>query len=530
VFRSSKEPAPVRLARLTYLPTFDSLSQALLSAQKNRNRPVELSWSANGREYFLNINYGPDSDPVWTLMHSRPVPRNVLMQHATVDVNLIANLISSACTGEAADSAIVDSSSSSKAIYLGSEDGRADTSHSTFNRLSTSPNLKNEGISDTASRVDSPLEGDLATLHLPNLLQSINMGKMTGRLNVKSTAGSGTIFFEEGEPRHVIGPESHGDAALLEMLTWMDGKFIFLPNERSVEQTISERLDKLLVLGIALLDQYQFLTQHGLTMESYLSRKDTQLTEQAFEQALSRGFPHDLSQQKRFYQYIDNKSTLFTILRRALLSKVEWIPTMFNLVSCNLVALSDKPPHSAQIGSLQGVQIDPKIINAAMRPNIRTETGIFTHPFFLFLLEQEFYRFEASSLPLVLLVMDLAMTHQSEISSLPIELLREIFVRIHAIKRKIDVLGHFETLDYGLILPFTDTIGGALVAQRIIETVLAATKDKGFDPLSIKIAIGVAGIPEDCKDLALLITAAKEARKRAKQSASAIMLFKNLHL
>jgi GGDEF domain-containing protein len=506
----------------------ESLVSALKMAQVDHKRPVELSWAAHGTEYFLNIAVADDMDPVWTLMHTRPIQNNAVLQHMTTDATLMLTLIGSACTGESPDSAILGAAASSTASRaFGMTNGPTEIANS-YNQTSREVQTASTTRAVVTARPDT-MEGNLATMQLPNLLQSINLGQMTGKLSIKGTAGSAILFFEEGELKHVVGPDSRGDNAILELLTWTDGKFVFVPAERTHERTVQGRLDALLMQGIALLDQNQYLKKQGLTMESYLVRTDPNLTEAAFEQAVRQGAPNDLVLQKRFYQQVDNKTTLFNILRVNPLAKADWIPILFNLISCHLATISDAPPFAAQMGSLQGINIDQDLINAGIKPNLRQETGIFAYPFFLYSLELEFHRFQACAAPFLLLVMEVFYRQDRHVIPAPIELLRDLFSRLNSIKRKIDTFGHFETLDYALLLPYTDSSAGTMIAQRIIETIMVAAKERGIDPSAIQIAIGVAGIPEDCKDLPNLIAAAKEAKNRAKQTNTAIVVCKNMH-
>jgi GGDEF domain-containing protein len=527
LFRSGRDnKAPQRLPRLPHLPTYESVLSALKAANADRQRVVELSWGAHGTEYFLHISSPEDADPVWTLMHTRPLPANAVMQHVSTDVGLICTLIGTACTGESPETAIfaAANSASSKAF------GMTGTTNELVNPF---PNAPKEGqqlgtSTATAAQRQDAMEGNLATTNLPNVLQSIGVGKMTGRLSLKGTAGSAYVFFEDGEPKHVKGAQADGDQALLELLTWLDGKFVFHPNERTAERTIQGHLDPLLVQGAGLLDQAQYLNRLGLKMESYLIRRDQFLTEAAFEQAVGQGVKYDMVAQKRFYQQIDGKTTLFNLLRANPMSKAHWVPILYNLVSCNLATISDAPPINALISSAPAANLDAEMIQTAIKPNLKAETGIFTYAYFLYSLDLEFHRYLASNAPFQLIIMEFSIRKENRVLSASLDLLRDVFARLSTVKRKIDTLGHFEALDYGLLLPLTDSMAAGLVAQSIVETVMTAAKERNIDPMLLQIAIGVAGIPEDCRDLPSLIVAAKEAKGRAKQIVTPVMLCKNM--
>jgi hypothetical protein len=543
------------MPKIAGLPKLADFTEAVSRAKEMKNRQVEMVWRAGLREYFLTVIVTEGNDPLWTLMADKPIAQNIVLQHPSIDLPLIETLVLSACTGENPDKAIVEYSSSlgSEVLGLGassphSANGRNAGVQATMQDLQTVPSpayvspfqASKSSLSrqfdavdprrSTVQRAMPALEGDISNLQLPTLLQSIQMSKMTGKLSIAGTAGNAELFFEEGEPTDVLGPESQGDAALLELLTWVDGGFKFVPNERSIERSVTKRLDTLIMQGIALLDQNTYLIKQGLTMESFLLRRNAQLTEKQFEEAIANGAPIDIVLQKRFYQQIDNKSTFFDLLRRIPLSKADWLPVMFNLLTANLVALSESAPRSAQIGSLQGEAVNPEAIKNALKVNSRPETGIFTHPFVLYCIQQEFYRFEASSLPFSLLLVEMVMAAEDAVTALPPELLRDIFARLNNLKRKVDVLGHYEMLDYALLLPFTAASAASMVAKRLVETVSSSSLDRGYDPRVMRIAIGIASVPEDCRDISMLLAAAKEAKRRAKQSGSPIVTFGTLHL
>jgi hypothetical protein len=71
------------------------------------------------------------------------------------------------------------------------------------------------------------LEGELQDMPITNLLQSIQMNKGTGRLEIESTFGRALVFFAKGEPVHCIFNDGEGDDSLLELLCIEEGEFRF---------------------------------------------------------------------------------------------------------------------------------------------------------------------------------------------------------------------------------------------------------------------------------------------------------------
>ncbi len=528
MFKGNRDNVPFRLPKLTRMPSEDDFNQALHQSQTMRSRLVELHWNdgSGSGDFYLTLAWRNDADPVWTLYKTRIIEQNVLLQHLSSDFGLVHKLCLSACTGESPDEAILkfNGELGLEAIGLTIRNTFGEDKETTkvgFAGHSTFSGIKSVG--------DPILEGDLVNMPITNLLQSISMSRMTGRLRVDSSEGRASIFFVDGTPYHVLGPDAEGEHGMLEVLTWTAGKFRFHPNERSAEKTITKRLESLLLEGVALSDHKDYLDRKGAKVESYLVKRNPYISEHEFEQTLMRGSPYDIALQKRFYQQIDNKSTLFDVLRRIPLPKVDWIPIMFNLISCELVAVSDTPPHTAEVGTLQGIPIDSVAVKKAISPLYRPETGLLSYSSLLFFIEQECDRFNWYSVPVSVLVIAIAVRNGPQFDPAPTAIVKEIFERLSPMIRKIDMVGHFQLLDYAMLLSFTDSSAAAVMAKKFIETASATFRDKGFEPADTGIAVGIASVPEDCTEPGMLIAAANEAKLRSKQTGTQIITFQSLH-
>lgn len=180
------------------------------------------------------------------------------------------------------------------------------------------------------------LEGDLMDMPMPTLVLSIQMNKGTGRLEIDTPSGNAFLFFVQGEPAHCVFNESNGDDAVLELLSVTTGSFRFFKEPKTSEKTILKGLQILLMEGAALTDHLAFLKNIGVGLETYLIRNHSTMSETLFEQMVKGGFGASMELQKRFYQEVDNQSTVLEILRRVPLPKSQWVPIVFNLVSCGL--------------------------------------------------------------------------------------------------------------------------------------------------------------------------------------------------
>ena len=334
------------------MPSFGDVQFLLQEAQKMSGRVVELPFSTADRksEFVLSVRFetrdvDPEQiqDPEWTLTQFTGGPPKILWKHPSRDLSLICNLVAGAAGGDQLQDVIPQS-----AIYgssgdpLGGATGAYNPVATATGITPTSSGGAGGGGGGDASIVFEPprpgakatLEGDLNKLQVPNLLQSINLAKMTGRLDVKTKSENCEVFFQEGIPLHCKIKESQGDNALTELITWTNGEFRFWPDEKTADRTINKRLDSVLMEGVALLDQTKYLDSAGLKPESCLVKKNAMISEEEFATRVEKGAPIALEPQLDFFELVDNRNTLFDLLRKRPMPKTEWVPILFNLVSC----------------------------------------------------------------------------------------------------------------------------------------------------------------------------------------------------
>lgn len=358
------------------------------------------------------------------------------------------------------------------------------------------------------------LEGDLTNLQMPTLLQSINMGKMTGRLDLQSGGELAVIYFKEGVPVHCQLRNSEGENAIIEAIGWDEGEFKFFMESPHHRETIKKRLDHLLMEGAALIDQSKFLKEIGVNLDSYLVRNHADITEQLFEEMVARGAAAEMNLQKMLYQLIDNESTLEDLLRLRPMPKPRWVPVIFNLVTCSLVSFSDRPLHE---GGEEAVteDIDWPAIQAFEDSIKIAETGFLTYPAFVYHLEREYERFERFQHPFTLIILEVSIKEELSETKDPKVLqdravLGQLSTRIEKLKRKTDIAGHFGENQFALLLLETEGEAGRNFASRLAEAIAMNpfTTDR-VEVVRLTVSLGVASVPETCRDLGRLISLAR---------------------
>ncbi len=543
--KPSAQQRSIRLPKQMAIPGYGDISFLMQEAQKMSGRIVEMPFASSDRksDFVLAVRYeskdiDPEQqmDPEWSLTQYTGGPPKILWKHPCRDLSLICNLLASSAGGDQLQDVIPSS-----ALY-GSAGESANTG--AYNPVATTSGLS---PTRTASSVGQPestatilfeppkpgakatLEGDLNKLQVPNLLQSINLAKMTGRLDIKTKADSCQVYFQEGIPLHCKLKENVGDHALCELITWLQGEFRFWPDEKTQERSINKRLDAVLMEGVTLLDQWKYLETAGLKQESCLVRKNAMMSEQEFAARLEKGAPIALEPQIEFYDMIDNRSTVYDITQRKRpMDKTQWVPILFNLVSCGLVQITDQAPTQNRLARLKALGVDENQFQSVIKSLTRSETGILNYYAFIYFLEQEYLRYEYFNLPFSLILFSLGVRRGGEdspmVEALQMIAIRRAMQRIGLVKRQIDVLGHYETFDYAILLPNANAAAAGALANRIADVLREAPLSSDMDSRSLALAFGVASMPEDGVDLDKLIMNAKKARDEAKAGKRRVVL------
>jgi hypothetical protein len=518
MFNQRKPPPPppppptggvIRLPTLNRLPEEPDISSMLHQAQSARGKQVKLGWlldrvSQQELPPLLTCVWDPASrEAKWTMQYGEGIMGKTVWIYESTDVGLILNFVLGTCTGTVQEVKMNDSSFARDPMLLSSSETASSITSSVPDQ-----------------RTDAAMEGDLTDFSVPTLLQSISIAAMTGMLSVRGPEGSAEVYFLEGNATHAQALGCFGDLALLDLFTWEQGKFHFFRGDRADERTITRRLDSMIMEGVTLLDQAKFIKNAGVKPESFLIKKAHDITEAEFEKLVSKGASIAMPIQKRFFQSVDNNTTLFDILLRLQLPKTVWLPILYNLVSCGIISHSDRAASSRRVVALADSQeFDASIIalsEPVKKQLIRSETGIYTYPAFVFFVEQECLRFEDTKDPFSILVVAARIDQSDKLLPLPLEATKNVIAQLLSIKRRMDILAHFQTLDLVLLLPRCDSNLTLLVAQRLYKLMMqdAFVLQSG----QMHLTMGIASVPEHGGPTVDIIGRAREAQVQANRS------------
>ncbi|PWU01857.1 MAG: hypothetical protein C5B53_02370 [Candidatus Melainabacteria bacterium] len=364
------------------------------------------------------------------------------------------------------------------------------------------------------------LQGDLQQVAINNLLLSISQSQLSGRLDIRTRTEKSEVYFAEGKAIHCTVKETIGNNALIELVSWRSGEYRFWDGERTSLKTINKEIEALIGQGLAIVDQARYLDNNGLRPESCLVKRSAMISEDELKDRLSKGVPFDLDEQVDFYATIDNRKPLFELLKERPISKSAWVPILFNLVSMGLVQISDQPLLQNRLANLRSLGVDEAAVQHIGKGLLRTDSGILSFPAFIYLLDQEYLRYEFFNLPFSLVAFSIGQRNNEtgQVYALQMLAIRRAMQRISLVKRQVDLLGHYGEHDYALLLPSTNSAAATALAHRIVDVLKEAPLSSDVDTRSLALAFGVATVPEDCHEMDKLLLAATKARDLAKSS------------
>ncbi|HEY9754561.1 MAG TPA: DUF4388 domain-containing protein [Oculatellaceae cyanobacterium] len=124
------------------------------------------------------------------------------------------------------------------------------------------------------------LNGELSKVSLPNLVQLVKNGELTGKITLMQGAKAASLYVEHGDVVHVDIDGFTGREAFFELFLWVTGSFSFIEGELTgTPRTLNphsaeDSLERLLREGISYLEQKKYLEQLRITGDTVLQMTD----------------------------------------------------------------------------------------------------------------------------------------------------------------------------------------------------------------------------------------------------------------
>lgn len=204
------------------------------------------------------------------------------------------------------------------------------------------------------------LTGELSKVSLPNLLQLVRNGALTGKFGLLQGAKTATVLIEDGSIVHAEADALLGREALFELFLWLSGTFSFIEidsvddHERSINpEDPEETTDKLIREGQHYAEQKRFLDQLRISGQSVLSpvrdARPPKMTDSA--QQLLANF--------------DGRQPLSAILARLTLTRRQQIQSLATLLSEGICVVVEPQ----ELDSMSQIQLPDWVIARLRQDN-----------------------------------------------------------------------------------------------------------------------------------------------------------------
>lgn len=388
----------------------------------------------------------------------------------------------------------------------------------------------NRQIMPVYAMSDTTVTGTLEQTGMQNaqLIELIASKKLTGKLEFNAQDMHAEVFFTGGQLHSAFATSSQGNEAMTELLICPPSSFRFTVDEQSPVSNVTAALNTLVSDAVAIRDQLSHLEKAELKPQALIIKTQENLGDNELKLLLMKNSSLDINTQILLYREMGRKFTLVQLLGKHPMSKSIWVPILFNFFTGGLIEI--KPPLSANDEQLEFLGDAKAAVQALKNTFTRKETGILTYPALLYFLQYEFLRFQSHDWPLSLVVFE--MSKQSPQAAGGHDLIDQqetmtALQRIAAIKRPLDHIGHFEAIDYALLLPNTTAATANQIAHQIIQVLRAEPLSNELDNKLLKLSFGIASIPAHCDNIESIIILAKKALTQAKGGHFPVILAQN---
>jgi CheY-like chemotaxis protein len=99
------------------------------------------------------------------------------------------------------------------------------------------------------------IKGRLTEISLIDWMQTLEQGRKTCALILRSGSEACTLYFRDGQVRHAAYGDLKGDAAVFKVLTWVDGDWEVDFQKSSPEQSTTMSTQGLMLEGLRMMDE-----------------------------------------------------------------------------------------------------------------------------------------------------------------------------------------------------------------------------------------------------------------------------------
>lgn len=506
---------PIELRHSEGVPTRGVLHQLLSAAQKQPGRGISVAWTCEGTHYELCAKQDDQKktwhqkardphagEPEWTLFRATdPSQEPTKILHLVTDnADLVLNMITCGLLQAKKELKPLPSILSIVPdIVLTESETRGGGCPWVYEQEATQQLQKPLPLSPVPEMNTGSIQlsGNIQEVELANVVQSISLCKMTGRLNLGNSSSQAELWFQEGELVHAaflhlsIDWEEvlTGEDAVIELFTWEHGTFEFHHGWRASARTITKRMENLVLEALTVRDYKNFLHKVGLTDTTLICRANA-----------SEPKPEKQDYESRTLAALDESLTLEQLLLAVPMSQCVWVPLLFNLFNRKVISFHNDIEYGHNLGFFQ-------VGEGGIEPSAR----ILKFPLFLASIYSEISRFNKTALPFSLAAIDL----DQVLAKATLSIVGELFEQV---KKPYYVLAYEQPSTLFVLLPQTQLEEAYTEVELFVGKILEKLGQDGSGTEGFYVATGLATYPKDGATLRELLATVMDLKQKAKSS------------
>jgi len=178
------------------------------------------------------------------------------------------------------------------------------------------------------------LQGNLEDFELTDVFQLIQLGQKDGGLRIQCEDDVGIVYFKEGIVIHVKTNSIQGEAAIDTILSWKKGRFVFNPNEETLQRTVNLPIQQVILEAARRIDE---MTKIQKLIPSFdVVVNIIEVPEAGVEKI------HLKPEEWKILSFVDGSRVIKDIASKASVSEFETARILYGLISSGLVKIVQK--------------------------------------------------------------------------------------------------------------------------------------------------------------------------------------------
>lgn len=189
------------------------------------------------------------------------------------------------------------------------------------------------------------LTGTFEDVSFAELLQMLNVGNKTGRLNVSRPGENAVLHLENGDVARAVSRRDRGPELVYKILGWKMGEFSFERAKEPVVRNIKESTEALILEGMKRFDEWERVEEEMPDMHVVLRQR-------AF--AVNERFEKLSQEAQTVLRLVDAQRNVATIIRESGMEAIDAVKAVTELLSEGIVEQWDRLRQGEEVISARG--------------------------------------------------------------------------------------------------------------------------------------------------------------------------------